>query len=133
MSEPPAKAPGTPLVLAEAGQTKYTIVIPATACAAEEYAAAELAHFLEEMTGATFPVQRDDVPAASCEITIGGTTRQRPDELPADLTPQAWEGFEVARNAKLMTISECYGEPYDQVEKMLYPRIEFFLKHGKMS
>lgn len=143
MSEPQAKTPGTPLILAEAGQTRYTIVIPATACDAEEYAAAELAHFLEEMTGARFPVQRDDLPAASCEITIGDTSRQRLDGLPADLTPQAWEGFAIVRDAARLSIlgniprATLYGV-YDFLHeelgcRFLTPEVNHVPKHATLE
>ena len=43
-----------PRVLAENGSTPYTIVVSAGANAAEQHAAAELAGFLKQVTGATF-------------------------------------------------------------------------------
>ena len=49
-----AATPG-PLVLADAGQTRYVIVVGENASEAEQYAAKEMADFLEQVTGAAFP------------------------------------------------------------------------------
>ena len=43
-----------PILLADSGRTRYTIIIPKDAHAGEELAARELAHFLWRMTGAEF-------------------------------------------------------------------------------
>ena len=55
--------------------------------------------------------------------------------MSAPISPElrtAGERFiEVARKAKLTYVSECYGDPTAQVEKMLYPKIEFFLRHAR--
>jgi len=47
---------GPELVLARDGQTDYAILAPAAATAQDRVAASELAHWLKEMTGATFPI-----------------------------------------------------------------------------
>jgi hypothetical protein len=39
--------------------------------------------------------------------------------------------LEVARAADLSYISESYGGKYVQTEKMYYPKVEFFLRHGR--
>lgn len=44
------------LTLADSGESFYSIAIPENAAPAEEYAAEELAAYLEKITGATFPV-----------------------------------------------------------------------------
>lgn len=53
-----------PLRLAADGKTRYTIVVDPAAIAAEKHAAAELAAFLKQVTGADFPVKiTADTPA----------------------------------------------------------------------
>ena len=63
----------SPIVLAENGSTTYRIVIAKEAVEAEEHAAKELALFLGEMTGADFPIERDDAPESDFEIVVGDT------------------------------------------------------------
>ena len=46
-----------PLRLATGGKTRYSIVVDPSATAAEKHAAAELAVFLKQVTGADFPVK----------------------------------------------------------------------------
>lgn len=48
------------LILAEAGRTEYTIVIPEDASEAVEYAAVELKQFLKEISDADFPVMPEE-------------------------------------------------------------------------
>lgn len=50
-------AVAAPLRLAADGKTRYTIVVDPGAIAAEKHAAAELAAFLKQVTGADFPVK----------------------------------------------------------------------------
>ena len=47
---------GPPITLAEAGQTRYQIVAAPDVDGVEAYAANTLAGYLQEMTGAEFPV-----------------------------------------------------------------------------
>ena len=53
----------------------YQIVIPAAANVSGEYAAAELAKYLEKIVGVVFPVVKDDAPVQDKEILIGKTNR----------------------------------------------------------
>lgn len=53
----------------------YRIVVSAGCSASGAYAAAELARYLEQITGGSFPVVKDDVPGQDCEILIGKTSR----------------------------------------------------------
>ena len=53
----------------------YQIVIPANCSISGEYAAAELAKYLEKITGISFPVVKDDAPEKEKEILIGKTNR----------------------------------------------------------
>ncbi len=60
------------LPLAKDGQTSYQIVKPANPSALDEYAASELARYLEQITGAQFPVvAADDVAEGKPSILIG--------------------------------------------------------------
>ena len=53
----------------------YRIVIPAGCGVSGEYAAAELAKYLEKIVGVSFPVVKDDAPVQDKEILIGKTNR----------------------------------------------------------
>ena len=59
------------LVLADAGKTAYSIVVSSAADAGTRAVAEDLAGILGEMTGATFPVVTDDMPAGDREIVLG--------------------------------------------------------------
>ena len=91
-----AATPG-PLVLADAGQTHYVIVVGENASEAEQYAAKEMADFLEQATGAAFPTVTDDTPASAHEIVIGRTNRGSLNEVPAALKPTVPEGYVIRR------------------------------------
>ena len=83
------------LVLAEAGQARYAIVIAEEAAQQEQQAADELAYFLGEMTGARFPVVTDDETVGERLIVLGETSRKSLDDIPPPLRPEAWEGFVI--------------------------------------
>ena len=57
------------------GGTDYTIVMPADPPAITRRAAAELALWLREVTGAEFPIRPDSEPPTPREISVGQTTR----------------------------------------------------------
>ena len=59
------------LTLAAAGQTSYRIVVAADAIEPERHAAAELATFLKQVTGATFAVAPDTEASAGPFIFVG--------------------------------------------------------------
>ena len=52
-------------MLSKHGSTEFRIVVARDAIPAERHAAEELKRFLEEMTGADYPIYFDDEP--SCE------------------------------------------------------------------
>jgi len=91
-----ADAP-SPLLLAEEGQTKYTIVIGQDPDYGEKLASKELAHFLNQMTGADFSVKHDNTPATEFEIVVGQTNRKRGEQIPEELKTDNWEGFTILR------------------------------------
>ena len=92
------------LTLAENGRTKYVIVIAREAQVAEQQAADELTCFLEQMTGATFPIVRDDAPKGDFEIVLGHTNRKRLEDVPAKLRTDNWEGFTLLREGDSLVI-----------------------------
>lgn len=51
--------------------------------------------------------------------------------ISADLRVAGERFLQVARAADLSYVSESYAGKYLQTEKMYYPKVEFFLKHGR--
>ena len=99
-----ATANGPVLTLAEEGQTKYTVVIAAEAKEGEKYAADELVLFLGQITGADFPITRDDEPPRDFEIVLGHTNRKRLEDLPAHLRTDNMEGFAIVPEGERLVI-----------------------------
>ncbi|MBN1345334.1 MAG: DUF4838 domain-containing protein [Phycisphaerae bacterium] len=69
----PKGEPGPELVLTDGGKTDYAIVVAKTATTQDKKAAEDLALWLKEMTGATFPIVEDDEVADRKVISIGRT------------------------------------------------------------
>jgi len=59
------------ITLARNGQTEYRVVVAGDAIAPERHAAEELAHFLEESTGAEFPIVGPDEAGDGPLILVG--------------------------------------------------------------
>ncbi len=93
-----------PLVLSETGSTTYSVVIAREAVKSEEYAAGDLTHFLKQITGAEFPVRRDDEPASDFEVVIGNTNRASINDLPEHLRTDIPEGFALYRSGPKLHI-----------------------------
>jgi hypothetical protein len=73
----------TSLTLAKNGQTTYTIALAADAVPAERTAAGQLQKYLQEVTGAAFPIESEsDVQATAPQILVG-TGRRAKALLPA--------------------------------------------------
>lgn len=73
-----SSASADPLRLAEGGKTRYVIVVDPAATAAEQHAAQELAAFLQQVTGAAYPVQTTtDVPAGPLLVVGPGRVAQQ--------------------------------------------------------
>ena len=66
----PSAEPAGSLMLADQGRTPYTILLSHQAAAPERHAAAELARFLKEISGATFPIKESDSPPAEGVPTL---------------------------------------------------------------
>ncbi len=68
--------PGAPkIVIAENGRNAYAIVRGKDAGRSEVFAAAELAKYIKQSTGADLAVVTDDVPGTAREILVGKTNR----------------------------------------------------------
>ena len=93
-----------PLVLAENGTTKYSIVVGAEAVEAELLAAKELAHFLNLISRADFPIKKDGEAATDFEIVLGNTNRLSMEQVPASLKTDIWEGFSIVRRGPKLHI-----------------------------
>lgn len=72
-----AEAAAAPLTLAQAGQTRYRIAVAADAIDPERHAAAELATFLKQVTGATFAVVPEAEAGDGPLILVGPVARQK--------------------------------------------------------
>ncbi|MGC9320054.1 MAG: DUF4838 domain-containing protein [Armatimonadota bacterium] len=72
----PEGEPADPIELTVRGQTDYVIVVPAEATPQEQRAAEELAHWLEEMSGARLPIVPDTIDPIAREISVGDTNRR---------------------------------------------------------
>ncbi len=87
-----------PLVLSENGQTQYKIVIAEDAPQGEAQAAKELAKYLNQITGAQFPITGDAAPESQFEIVVGDTRRKSRSDVPEELRTDNWEGFTLLRD-----------------------------------
>ncbi|MEA3403871.1 MAG: DUF4838 domain-containing protein [Armatimonadota bacterium] len=72
----PKGEPAGAVELAVRGGTDYVIVVPVEATPQEERAADELAHWLQEMSGAELPVVLDTTDPIATEISVGDTNRR---------------------------------------------------------
>lgn len=72
---------GEPLNLSQAGQAQATIVVGSQASEAEQHAAAELAHFLKLISGATYEVTSDAPPDRTCLFVGKQAARLASEEI----------------------------------------------------
>jgi len=82
-----------PLTLADNGQTDFFIVIAEDASPSTSHGAAELQHYLREITGAVFPVQTDAVAMGKHEIILGDSKHLRQLETRVDFDALGDEGY----------------------------------------
>lgn len=94
------------MVLAEKGESAYTIVLPADAIPTDKQAAAELQMFLKEISGATLPIATDREPLPPQAIILG-QTKERPPGVDVELLGP--EGFVVRTAGDRLFI--CGGRP----------------------
>ncbi len=84
------------LVLAENGHTAYDIVISADqASPSEKFAAEELSMFLNQITGASFPVTTDDRVLRQRHIFVGDSRALRQVAPDLDLSGLGFEGYVI--------------------------------------
>ncbi|HXV76595.1 MAG TPA: DUF4838 domain-containing protein [Candidatus Polarisedimenticolaceae bacterium] len=88
----PAPAAAGSIRLAADGQARAAIVVPPSATAAEREAAAELGHYLDRVTGGSFPVVADAESAPGLAAIRIGWTDDRPAGAPRpeELGPEEW-------------------------------------------
>ena len=91
----------SPLVLADNGQSSYSIVTAEDASPSTRYAAEELQTFLRQMTGANLPIVSDRAPVGPREIVLGDSSHLRHAAPQLDLKPLGPEGY------ILRTLGDC--------------------------
>ncbi len=81
------------VVLADKGQSRYRIVIPADAIPSEQYAAEELQRYLERMAGVNLPIVPDKEPMTTREILLGDNEHLRQLGIRIDFSRLGTDGF----------------------------------------
>src|ERR1044071_9143487 len=81
------------LTLADNGQTKYTIVLPANPIPSERYAAEELQRYLEKISGAKLPIVSDSEKPAPREILLGDNAHLAALRTKIDFAKLGPDGF----------------------------------------
>ena len=91
---PAATEPTPNLLLADAGRTSYTIRVHRDAPPPERHAAEELARFLRQISGATFPIQTvgDSPPDSGPSLRVGASA-SRGFITPAEIARLGPEGY----------------------------------------
>jgi len=93
------------LTLGANGQSRYRIVLPAHAIPSERYAAEELQHYLEQMTGARLPIVTDAAPRTACEILLGNNAHLRPLRLRVNADVLGTDGFALRTRGRTLIIA----------------------------
>jgi len=98
---------GPRLTLSLEGRTDYTILLPQRPTAPERTAAEGLAHWLQEMTGATFPVAQEDDPASHHRpaISIGATALRGECHVPSPEIDLGYDGYAVQATGGCLFLS----------------------------
>jgi hypothetical protein len=91
----PTGTPGPELPLASDGTSAYRILLPKDPTTMEEKAAADLALWLEAMTGVSLPLVFEDKTDDTPVISIGHTERLAQAKLPASQEDLAREGYGI--------------------------------------
>jgi hypothetical protein len=87
------------LPLADGGASDFRIVIAADASPSEKHAAAELQHFLQEISGAQLPIVSDDAGMTAHEILVGDSAHLRKLNEQIDWQALGDEGFVIKTSA----------------------------------
>ncbi len=81
------------VVLADNGQSRYRIVIPADAIPSEQYAAEELQRYLERIAGVNLPIVSDKEPMTTREILLGNNKHLQQLGIQIDFSRLGTDGF----------------------------------------
>lgn len=102
----PKGIPGKSITLAVDGSTKYRIVLASTPKTADEKAAEDLAIWLHEMTGATFPIVKEGASfeATGHEISIGKTMLYALSNAAKPDIDLGKDGYSIASKGKTLYI-----------------------------
>jgi hypothetical protein len=82
-------------VLADNGKSDWKIVVGADAIPSERHAAEDLQHFLQEISGAHFPIVEDDAPYGCNEIIVGDNKHLSRTGVQTDFRKLGSEGFDI--------------------------------------
>jgi hypothetical protein len=94
------------LELARAGHTDFVIVVHHQAAPAERHAARELAHFLQEISGASFPVQETAEPAnKTTHVILVGPDAARAILGPSEIARLGEEGYVLRTKGSALAIA----------------------------
>ncbi len=100
-----ADAAQNDILLCDGGKTGYTILVSGTATESEKHAADDLARFLHEISGATFPVrQTDSPPAADAKVIVVGQGLHKSFVSDTELTGLGHEGYIVRTRGPALAI-----------------------------
>lgn len=100
----PKGEPGPELALASGGRTDYTILLPSKPTAQDRKAADDLAMWLKQMTGATFPIvaEGSGYRPSGREISVGFTLALNRANLPEEDADLGNEGYAIAVKGKTL-------------------------------
>jgi hypothetical protein len=92
------------VTLADKGRSQYRIVLPVGAIPAERYAADELQHYLEKISGAKIPIVTDAEKPASREILLGDNTHLAKLRSKIDFAKLGPDGFVLRMDGNRLAI-----------------------------
>ena len=93
------------VTIADKGQSKYRIVVSASAIPAERYAAEELHRYLEKMSGAKLPIVTDTEKPTAHEILLGDNAHLAKLRPTIDFTKLGPDGFVLRVDANRLIIA----------------------------
>ncbi|NOS72005.1 MAG: DUF4838 domain-containing protein [Verrucomicrobia bacterium] len=93
------------VTLADKGQSKYRIVVPAAAIPSERYAAEELQRYLEKISGAKLPIVTDAEKPTAREILLGDNTHLAKLRTKVDFAGLGSDGFVLREDGNRLIIA----------------------------
>ncbi|MFH0964130.1 MAG: DUF4838 domain-containing protein [Planctomycetota bacterium] len=120
-----AAAPqGAAIELASDGATDYRIVVGANASVSEKAGAAELAKYLAQISGASFPVVLDTSPQNPKEIIVGNNAHLAALKVPVDWKKLGPQGLRIKTKGETLIL---VGGPQGGTINAVYEFLEKFL------